>query len=150
MYTHYSLFKDHKTVSNFQAMPEGGLPALLADLHRQAVPDALDCCCGIGMGTLHPGGEQVSFEITVRQEPVFSVILMTQRAVRDQAAELASEGNESAKLAQSAIAKATPTPAPAPDATIADATIVSMMQAAQVRRTTAATILADATQQATT
>jgi hypothetical protein len=47
-----------------------------------------------------------------------------------------------------AIAKATPTPAP--DATIADASIVSMMQAAQVRRTTAATILADATQQATT
>jgi hypothetical protein len=104
-YTHYSLFQGTKTLADFAPLPAGGLPELLADLHRRAAPELPNHCLGIGVGTLHPNGEQMSFSVDIRREPVFSVILFTPAALRFQLNELSAERNtESAAAAKAAIA----------------------------------------------
>ena len=105
-YTHYSLFTpDNKTLADFEPLPAGGLPELLHDLHGRAIPDAPQNCLGIGTGTLHPDGQQVSFSIDRRQQPVFFVILFTPKALRSQMIELSNERNTaSANKAAAALA----------------------------------------------
>jgi len=103
MFTHYSLFEAAgKTLRDFAPLPSGGLSDLLADLHGRTLPGDPNYCCGIGRGTLHPSGEQVSFSLDVNGTPKFFLILFTPQACRDQAVELESEGNASAVLARGA------------------------------------------------
>lgn len=104
MYTHYSLFgPNHELIEEFEPLPGGGLPALLGDLRDRALPDAPNHCIGVGDGTLHPGGHQVSFRIQVRGETRFLLILFDRDALHAQSAELAAEGNASADKAAAAL-----------------------------------------------
>lgn len=106
-FTHYSLFEGHTTLRDFAALPTGGLPELLGELHALTCPAATPRhCVGITHGTLHPDGEQMSFGVGLssRGEPKYTVILMTRDGVAVHAVELASEGNDSAALARAALA----------------------------------------------
>lgn len=105
MFTHYSLFDgvSGKTLRDFAKLPSGGLPELLAEMHRIIIPDEPSCCISVTKGTLHPDGQQMSFGLGKKQNVEFTLILMTSSCVAEHAVELASEGNDSAKLATASL-----------------------------------------------
>jgi len=107
-YPQYSLFEMHEDrpstpLREFWAMPAGGLPALLAELHGLVGAATAEHCLAITDGVLHPRGEQVSFAVANRQTGrALHLILFTATAVRSQAAELRAEGNAGAEIAEAA------------------------------------------------
>lgn len=102
-YSHYSLYEDFRILADFAPIPKGGLPRLLADIHRQLGIGRR--CAGIDSGAIHPDGSQLNLRIGLG-DTRFTLILLTRQAVATHAVELLSEGNlKSAEKARTALRK---------------------------------------------